>query len=227
MRDGGVFPADLHPIRHDQPRHTIYRSICIPRQIKPLWQPDLCHQQEDWRGDDAEAGFRPSRHGAGFWNQKSTSWVFSKASDIFTLSFESYTPYIFTRQEVTMAHPRNLAPAPDRNAVLTKAMLRAAERLGLSGRQLAEIVGVSEATVSRLKRGEATLEAGSKPFELAALLVRAFRSLDAITGGDEAVARVWMTAANSALAARPIERMATVQGLVDVTTYLDARRAPV
>jgi transcriptional regulator with XRE-family HTH domain len=126
-----------------------------------------------------------------------------------------------------MTHPRNLASAPDRNAVLTKAMLRAAERLGLSGRQLAEIVGVSEATVSRLRRGEATLEAGSKPFELAALLVRSFRSLDAITGGDEAVARVWITAANTALAARPIERMATVQGLVDVTTYLDARRAPV
>lgn len=126
-----------------------------------------------------------------------------------------------------MTQPRNLAPAPDRNAVLTKAMVRAAERLGLSGRQLAEIVGVSEATVSRLKHGEATLEAGSKPFELAALLVRSFRSLDAITGGDEAVARVWMTAANTALAAPPIERMATIQGLVDVTTYLDARRAPV
>ncbi len=126
-----------------------------------------------------------------------------------------------------MTRRHNLSPAPDRNAVLTKAMLHAAERLGLSGRQLAETVGVSEATVSRLKRGEATLEAGSKPFELAALLVRAFRSLDAITGGDEAVARVWMTATNTALGARPIERMATIQGLVDVTTYLDARRAPV
>ena len=126
-----------------------------------------------------------------------------------------------------MTRRHKLAPAPDRNAVLTKAMLRAAERLGLSGRQLAETVGVSEATVSRLKRGEATLEAGSKPFELAALLVRAFRSLDAITGGDEAVARVWITATNSALGARPVERMATIQGLVDVTTYLDARRAPI
>ena len=50
---------------------------------------------------------------------------------------------------------------------------------------------------------------------------------NAITGGDEAVARVWMTATNAALGARPIERMATIQGLVDVTTYLDARRAPV
>ncbi len=126
-----------------------------------------------------------------------------------------------------MTHTSTNALAPDRAAVLTKATLRAAERLGLTGRQLAQIVGVSEATVSRLKRGEAAFEAGSKPFELAALLVRAFRSLDAITGGDEAVARAWMAATNTALAARPIERMATVQGLVDVTTYLDARRAPV
>lgn len=125
-----------------------------------------------------------------------------------------------------MPHLRNLAPAPDRGAILTKAVLRAAKRLGLSGRQLAEIVGVSEATVSRLRRGEAALEDGSKPFELAAFMVRAFRSLDAITGGDEGVARAWMVAPNTALGARPVERISTVQGLVDVTTYLDARRAP-
>lgn len=119
-----------------------------------------------------------------------------------------------------------IAQNPAAGAVLTKAALRAAERLGLSGRQLADIVGVSEATVSRWKRGESLLEPGSKPFELAALLVRTFRSLDAITGGDEAVARRWLAVPNTALAARPVERMMQVQGLVDVTTYLDARRAP-
>jgi len=119
-----------------------------------------------------------------------------------------------------------LAQNPEVAAVLTKAAVRSADRLGLSGRQLAGIVGVSEATVSRWKRGESLLEPGSKPFELAALLVRIFRSLDAITGGDEAVARRWLVAPNSALAARPVDRMAQVQGLVDVATYLDARRAP-
>ena len=118
-----------------------------------------------------------------------------------------------------------IARNPEAGAVLTKAALRAADRLGLSGRQLADIVGVSEATVSRWKRGDSLLEPGSKPFELAALLVRTFRSLDAITGGDEAVARRWLAAPNTALAARPVERMTQVQGLVDVTTYLDARRA--
>ena len=125
-----------------------------------------------------------------------------------------------------MAHTDQFAQKHDAGAVLTKAAVRAADRLGLSGRQLAEIVGVSEATVSRWKRSESLLEPGSKPFELAALLVRTFRSLDAITGGDEVVARRWLAAPNKALAARPIERMTQVQGLVDVTTYLDARRAP-
>jgi transcriptional regulator with XRE-family HTH domain len=125
---------------------------------------------------------------------------------------------------MTLSH--QIARNPEAGAVLTKAALRAADRLGLSGRQLAEIVGVSEATVSRWKRGETLLEPGSKSFELAALLVRTFRSLDAITGGDEAVARRWLAAPNTALAARPVERMTQVQGLVDVTTYLDARRAP-
>ncbi len=125
---------------------------------------------------------------------------------------------------MTLSH--QIARNPEAGAVLTKAALRAADRLGLSGRQLADIVGVSEATVSRWKRGETLLEPGSKPFELAALLVRTFRSLDAITGGDEAVARRWLAAPNTALAARPVERMAQVQGLVDVTAYLDARRAP-
>lgn len=125
---------------------------------------------------------------------------------------------------MTLSH--QIARNPDAGTVLTKAALRAADRLGLSGRQLADIVGVSEATVSRWKRGDSLLEPGSKPFELAALLVRTFRSLDAITGGDEAVARRWLAAPNTALAARPVERMAQVQGLVDVTTYLDARRAP-
>ena len=125
-----------------------------------------------------------------------------------------------------MLNAHRHAAAPDRRAVLTKAVLRAAERLDISGRLLAEVLGVSEGGVSRFRNGEAALADHGKPFELAALLVRAFRSLDAITGGDEGVARAWLTAPNTALGARPAERIASAQGLVDVVTYLDARRAP-
>jgi len=118
------------------------------------------------------------------------------------------------------------APRLDAGPVLTKAAVRAAERLGLSGRMLGQIIGVSEATVSRWRHGEGALPADSKAFQLAALFVRAYRSLDAIVGGDEAVARAWIVNPNEALAARPVDRMLTPQGLVDVAAYLDARRAP-
>ncbi len=115
---------------------------------------------------------------------------------------------------------------PARSAVLSKAALAAADRLGLTARALARIIGVSEPTISRMKRGDLGLEEGTKPYELAALLVRAFRSLDAVTGGDERVARAWMQAENLALGGVPVTMMASVQGLCDVVAYLDARRAP-
>jgi len=111
------------------------------------------------------------------------------------------------------------------DAVLTKAAVRAADRLGITARVLAAVIGVSEATVSRMRRGEFALAEGSKPFELALLFVRLFRSLDAIAGGDEAVARAWLRAPNTALGATPAEAIRTIPGLVDVLAYLDARRA--
>ncbi len=109
--------------------------------------------------------------------------------------------------------------------VVTKAAVSASDRLGLSARNLATIVGVSEATVSRMKRLDYLLEKGTKPFELALLLIRLFRSLDAITGGDEAVARQWLRNANTALGGVPADRITTITGLTDVLAYLDARRA--
>ena len=48
---------------------------------------------------------------------------------------------------------------------------------------------MSGATLSRLANGQKQLEPGSKPWQLAALFVRLFRSLDAIVGSDDAAAR--------------------------------------
>jgi uncharacterized protein (DUF2384 family) len=125
-----------------------------------------------------------------------------------------------------MSAPRIAAAAiPEAGAVITKAVIRAADQLGVTARILATVIGVSEATVSRMKRGEFGLEPGTKPFELAVLFVRLFRSLDAITGGDDKVAASWLANPNTALDARPIEKLQTVSGLVDVIAYLDARRA--
>ncbi|KXG88102.1 MbcA/ParS/Xre antitoxin family protein [Agrobacterium bohemicum] len=111
--------------------------------------------------------------------------------------------------------------------VVTKAVVSAAERLGLNAARIADILGVSAPTVSRMKRLDFILEPGSKAFELSVLLIRVFRSLDAIVGGDETVARTWLRNHNDALAAIPAEKLTTITGLLDVLTYLDARRAPI
>lgn len=108
---------------------------------------------------------------------------------------------------------------------MTKAAVRASTALGMTARSLASVLGLSEASVSRMRRQGFRLERDSKPFELAVLFIRLFRSLDAITGGDEAVARAWMTGENRALGGRPVERITSISGLVDVLAYLDARRA--
>jgi predicted transcriptional regulator len=117
------------------------------------------------------------------------------------------------------------AEPADAGAVISKAALRAAERLGVTSRELAAIVGVSEAGISRMRKGALTLEPGTKPYELAVLFIRLFRSLDAITGGDETVARAWLRNENTVLHAKPAEAIARVSGLVGAIDYLDARRA--
>jgi uncharacterized protein (DUF2384 family) len=121
--------------------------------------------------------------------------------------------------------PSAAGARPEVGAVVTKAVIRAANRLSVTARMLAGIIGVSEATVSRMKRGEFGLEPGTKAFELAVLFIRLFRSLDAIAGGDEKLAASWLANPNTALDARPIEKLQTISGLVDVVAYLDARRA--
>ena len=124
------------------------------------------------------------------------------------------------------AKPRPASMA-DQAAVLTKATLRAATQLGLTNKLLATVIGVSEATVSRMRGGDYTLQRGQKSFELAVLFVRLYRSLDAIVGGDDAVAGSWLKNRNTVLDAEPLTLIQTVPGLMNVIQYLDARRAVV
>jgi len=114
-------------------------------------------------------------------------------------------------------------PQPDAAGVLTKAVLSAANRLGIKSRQLAEVIGTSEASVSRFRSGR-QLDPESKQGELGLLFLRLFRSLDALMGGDELKARAWLRADNSHLAGVPADRIRRVEGLVDVIQYLDAMR---
>ena len=122
---------------------------------------------------------------------------------------------------------RKAPPSADRAVVLTKALLRAADRLDLTNKVLAAIIGVSEATVSRMRSGSHRLQEHQKSFELAVLFVRLYRSLDAIVGGDDAVASIWLRNRNAILGIEPLGAIQTVPGLMHVIQYLDARRAVV
>ena len=110
--------------------------------------------------------------------------------------------------------------------VLAKAAGRACALLGLSGAAFARVIGMSEPTVSRVLRGERPINPASKEGELAALLVRVYRSLDALVGNDAAARIGWMTSFNRELGAVPRDLIASAQGLVATLSYLDGMRAP-
>lgn len=113
---------------------------------------------------------------------------------------------------------------PRAGAVLSKAVVRAARLLGFSQGRLAEIIGISPATASRLFAGRWQLDpAQKKVWEHAALFARLFRSLDALLG-HEAQAKTWLAGQHAALNGSPAELLRTTEGLVRVVGYLDAYR---
>jgi len=109
--------------------------------------------------------------------------------------------------------------------VLTKALLRAAQLLGLSNAGLGRTLGVSEASISRLATGSRTIDPASKEGELALILVRVYRSVDALVGNSEQHRQAWMTSFNRAFNAAPKDALEHVEGLARVVRYLDGARA--
>ena len=86
------------------------------------------------------------------------------------------------------------------------------------------VLGLSEASVSRVVQGQRPLSTNDKQWELATLLVRLYRGLDTLVGGSDEKARAWFRAGNAHLGAAPAERVRSVEGLVGVVNYLDAMR---
>lgn len=117
-----------------------------------------------------------------------------------------------------------LAPLPEttEDAVLGKALRRAGEALGLSQRELGAIIGKDRSVISRGR-----VDADSKAGELALLLVRCYRALYVLVGGEPAQMRHWMHTENRHTGGVPAEQVKTVQGLTRVVEYLDAVRGKV
>lgn len=115
----------------------------------------------------------------------------------------------------------------DDGKLLTGAIARVAEFWGLTNAKLGAVLGLSPATVSRLRAGKAALDPASKSFEAGQFLLRLFRSLDALLGSDDMAARAWLATANLDLEARPIDLIDSFKGLMTVCDYVDAHRARV
>jgi DNA-binding XRE family transcriptional regulator len=109
--------------------------------------------------------------------------------------------------------------------VLSKATIRAARALDLPQSELALVIGLSPATMSRIASGQRCIEPDSKAWQLAALFVRLFRSLHAVVGSDDASACTWLRSPNLALGGVPSELIRDAAGLVRTVDYLDAARS--
>lgn len=115
-----------------------------------------------------------------------------------------------------------------RARVLGQAVSEAARRLGIGPTELGLIIGVSQPTASRLLKGSYALRESAKGWELSAFVVRLYRSLYSLVGGDDGLARGWLHSPNKAFPGHtPIELIKHVDGLVRVCDYLDAHRARV
>jgi hypothetical protein len=111
------------------------------------------------------------------------------------------------------------ARAPEGPAVLAKALVNAGRDLGLTQAAIGSIIGRDRTALSR-----AAIDPASKSGELALLLIRAYRALFVLVGGDVAQMRHWLHTHNQHLDGTPAQLLGSVQGLMRVVEYLDAIR---
>jgi hypothetical protein len=117
-----------------------------------------------------------------------------------------------------VADGANLRPAE----VLTRALVKAGKELGLTQAELGSIVGRDRTALSR-----GALEPGTKSGELALLLIRAYRALFVLVGGEPRQMKHWMHTHNHHVGGVPAELVRSVPGLMRVVEYLDAIRGRV
>lgn len=111
---------------------------------------------------------------------------------------------------------------PDPSRVLGTAVLRAAERMGLSRAELTKVLGRDRSSISR-----AGVDPDSKSGELAKILIRCYRALAVMVDDNQVQICEWLTTPNRHTGGTPLQQLQTVAGLVSVSEYLDAIRGKV
>ena len=112
----------------------------------------------------------------------------------------------------------------NQSAVVMKAYMNACKALGFNDEEKAKLIGVARSTLLAKKQGFAQ---DSKTYELQLALIRLYRSLFALIGGDQDLMREWFNDENSALHGTPREMCFSIVGLIAVNEYLDAMRGKI
>ena len=109
----------------------------------------------------------------------------------------------------------------DARRVLARALVNAGKVLGINQQTLGRVIGKDRTAFTR------GIDPDSKSGELALLLVRVYRSLYALMGGNEQDMRHWMNTEIHGTGGIPRNQILSVTGLARVLAYLDAMRAKV
>ena len=114
-------------------------------------------------------------------------------------------------------------PPDQTTVVLTTAVIRAANTLGLNQSEVARMLGLSQPTGNRLMNGEFHLRQLRTEWQLALIFVRVYRGLEGVLGDVDA-ARNWLSQYHHTFNSRPRDLLQRVEGLVRVVTYIEAYR---
>ena len=109
----------------------------------------------------------------------------------------------------------------EKKEVLAKALLNAGKSLGLTQDEVGAVIGRDRSAFSR------GIEPETKAGELALMLIRCYRSLYAMVGGDDETMKHWMRTPNNYFDDVPASQIKSISGLVAVVDYLDAIRGKV
>jgi transcriptional regulator with XRE-family HTH domain len=107
--------------------------------------------------------------------------------------------------------------------VLAKALINVQIHLGLTQKELSDIIHTSPATVCRLAKG-LEMNPDSAEGQFAMSFIRLYRSLSTLFGGQDELARAWLLSDNAYFESKPIDLIKSIDGLSQVLIYLDAMR---
>ncbi|MCA1798150.1 MAG: hypothetical protein LC632_01490 [Xanthomonadaceae bacterium] len=112
-----------------------------------------------------------------------------------------------------------------RRAVMTRALLRSAARLGLRREQLAAATGLALHEIAAFDCDARRLDPDDPRWGDCVLLIRLCKALEEFAAGDPVAMRTWMLEFNDDLQDVPAGMLGRPRQLADLVTYLERCRA--